>query len=158
MKKYTLLFAIVLLFMGCGLESKYGLPEELPTNPDLVGVWKDVDNGKGMILITKKSKTRYTLEVVFDLNKNDENFKFEAYDVKIGNQIILNLLQKDNNGQNINMFYTYNVKRDTLTFKEVVDNTSEIDKESASALLNYFKNNIDKKDFFGESIRMVRLK
>ncbi len=150
---------LLLLLSACGLESPYSLPEKLPVNPELSGVWQEKQDGKSMLIITPKNKTRYNLEVILDKTKKDgKNSQSEFFETQIGNYKIVNLIDQDKDGKQKNLFCTYTLEPDILVFRLVNEPQDSIQLDSPEMLLQYFKNHIDDAGFFDEPVTMIRQK
>jgi len=65
-------------------------------------------------------------------------------------------LKTESNGVIKNVFYGFYVKENTLTFSEVNDKLHEKEFESASELLEFFEENVSKKDFFINHLDLKR--
>lgn len=141
------LFSFVLT--SCTLESKFGLPNTDKVDQDLVGVWSTpcIINQESDTL-TIKPINEYSYKLLFDTNE-----ELEAYSVKIKEYNIINIIS---NVDGNNLFYGYEVEKDTLRFYEVNPELLKSDISSQKELNDFFAKNINKHNFFMNACIMVK--
>ena len=143
------LLAIVLT--SCTLESKFGLPNTDKVDQNLIGVWSTpcIINQESDTL-TIKPLNEYSYKLLFDTNE-----ELAAYSVKIKDYNIINIIS---NVDGNNLFYGYEVEKDTLRFYEVNPELLKSDISSQKELNDFFAKNINKHNFFMNACIMVRNK
>lgn len=147
MKYYKILlvaFFTISLVLSCTLESEYALPNNEKIMPELLGEWKSSENANEVLKFSKKNDKIY--HVLFNVN-NDKNNEMTAYLHTIEDHVILNLIETKDN-KTTNMFHKVSVSDDQLTYYEVNTKIAKSEINSQKELLQYFKNNIHKEDFF----------
>lgn len=137
--------------MSCSLKSEYSLPNSEEINIDLIGTWTTpcIKGFEGDSLKIKAlNKKKYKL--IFDSNE-----ELISYSIKIKGQEIMNIIS---NTGNMNTFYGFDVENDTLRFYEVNPEILKKDITSKKELLDFFKNNINKENFFINACIMLKNK
>ena len=151
MKKHILSLLILFLVISCSLESKFSLPNDENINPKLIGEWYiGKDNDEKLTIIKHGEKTYKLLLTVKE--KTDEIISFS----KTVNGFQIMNLKTEYENKITNVFYGFKVEGNTLIFSEI--NNKLINKEfkSKTELLNFFKENINKDDFFINQTELIR--
>ncbi len=151
LKNLSQLVLFIFTLTSCTLESKFGLPNTDKVDNHLIGVWTTpcIINQESDTL-TIKSINEYSYKLLFDTNE-----ELEAYSVKIKDYNIINIISNlDGN----NLFYGYEVEKDTLRFYEVNPELLKSDISSQKELNDFFTKNINKHNFFMNACIMVRNK
>ncbi|MFY7670240.1 hypothetical protein ACOSP6_04065 [Tenacibaculum sp. MEBiC06402] len=141
-------FALLVL-TGCTLESKFGLPKKDKIDTELLGIWTTpcIINQESDTL-TIKSIDDYTYRLLFDTNE-----ELKAHSLKIKEYNIINIVS---NPEGNNLFYGYEVEKDTLRFYEVNPELLKGEITSEKELNDFFLENIDKHNFFMNACIMVK--
>ena len=146
--------AILLLsfMMGCTLESEFSLPNDEEIKTELIGEWRrfNEEDHNETFRIEKNDDKTYTLT----LNIFEEE-KITAFSKKIKEFDIMNVVAKEE-GKVKNLFYGFRVDNNTLTYSEVNDALIANDFKSQTELLNFFRENISKKEFFVNPVILKR--
>ncbi|CAL2059854.1 hypothetical protein [Tenacibaculum sp. 190524A05c] len=145
------LVLLSIVLTSCTLESKFGLPNTDKVDQNLVGVWSTpcIINQESDTL-TIKPLNEYSYTLLFDTNE-----ELAAYSVKIKDYNIINIIS---NVDGNNLFYGYEVEKDTLRFYEVNPELLKSDISSQKELNDFFAKNINKHNFFMNACIMVRNK
>lgn len=151
MKKNILNFLLLFLLIGCTLESKFGLPNDEKINAKLIGEWYYEKSNDEKIIVSKEDEKTYKL-ILKDKEKTEELI---SYSKTIEGYEIMNV-KTVNDKEVTNTFYGFKVKRNTLFFSEVNRKLSTKEFKSEKELLDFFKNNIKKKDFFTDKTKLKR--
>ncbi|TCP25187.1 hypothetical protein EV195_104220 [Tenacibaculum skagerrakense] len=143
--------SLLLLFIitGCTLESKFGLPKKDKIDNDLLGTWTTpciINQDSDTLKI--KALDDFNYQLVFDTNE-----VLKAYSLKIKEYNIINIISTT--GSN-NLFYGYEVEKDTLRFYEVNPELLKGEITSEKELNDFFIENIDKDNFFMNACIMVK--
>lgn len=144
--KLSFLFLVI---TGCTLESKFGLPKKDKIDNELLGVWTTpciVNQDSDTLKINALDDFNYQL--IFDTNE-----ELKAYSLKIKQYNIINIISTT--GSN-NLFYGYEVEKDTLRFYEVNPELLKDEITSEKELTDFFLENIDKHNFFMNACVMIR--
>lgn len=144
--KLSFLFLVI---TGCTLESKFGLPKKDKIDNELLGVWTTpciVNQDSDTLKINALDDFNYQL--IFDTNE-----ELKAYSLKIKQYNIINIISTT--GSN-NLFYGYEVEKDTLRFYEVNPELLKDEITSEKELTDFFLENIDKYNFFMNACVMIR--
>ena len=144
--KLSFLFLVI---TGCTLESKFGLPKKDKIDNELLGVWTTpciVNQDSDTLKINALDDFNYQL--IFDTNE-----VLKAYSLKIKQYNIINIISTT--GSN-NLFYGYEVEKDTLRFYEVNPELLKDEITSEKELTDFFLENIDKYNFFMNACVMIR--
>jgi hypothetical protein len=151
MKKHTLSLLILFLVISCSLESKFSLPNDENINPKLIGEWYNGKDNDEKLTIIKHGEKTYKL-LLKDKEKTDEIISFS----KTVNGFQIMNLKTEYENKITNVFYGFKVEGNTLIFSEI--NNKLINKEfkSKTELLNFFKENINKDDFFINQTELIR--
>lgn len=142
---------ILLLVTNCTLESKFSLPNDEKINHELIGEWHNTKDNEEKLSITKNGEKTYKL-VLKDNKKIDTLI---SYSKTIQGFEIMNIKVEFDN-KVTNLFYGFKVERDTLIFSEVNSTLTDKEFESQTELLNFFKENINREDFFTVKTELVR--
>ena len=140
---------VLLVLTGCTLESKFGLPKKDKIDNELLGVWTTpciVNQDSDTLKINALDDFNYQL--IFDTNE-----VLKAYSLKIKQYNIINIISTT--GSN-NLFYGYEVEKDTLRFYEVNPELLKDEITSEKELTDFFLENIDKYNFFMNACVMIR--
>ena len=140
---------VLLVLTGCTLESKFGLPKKDKIDSELLGVWTTpciVNQDSDTLKINALDDFNYQL--IFDTNE-----VLKAYSLKIKQYNIINIISTT--GSN-NLFYGYEVEKDTLRFYEVNPELLKDEITSEKELTDFFLENIDKYNFFMNACVMIR--
>ena len=152
MKKYNLSLIILFLVISCSLESKFSLPNDENINTELIGEWfNEKDNSEKLTIIKYGEKT-YKL-LLKDKEKTDEIISFSK---TIKGFEIMNLKTEYKN-KITNVFYGFKVEGNTLIFSEVNKKLRSKEFESQNELLEFFKDNINREDFFINKTKLTRI-
>ena len=152
MKKYNLSLIILFLVISCSLESKFSLPNDENINTELIGEWfNEKDNSEKLTIIKYGEKT-YKL-LLKDKEKTDEIISFSK---TIKGFEIMNLKTEYKN-KITNVFYGFKVEGNTLIFSEVNKKLRSKEFESQNELLEFFKDNINREDFFINKTKLIRI-
>lgn len=154
MKSYTkkiIGFLILLLVVSCAIESMFSLPNDELIKSELIGEWRTEHSKHEFLRIEKNNEKTYKL-IIVDKEKTEELIAFSKA-VKGFN--IMNIIT-EYDGKVANLFYGFNIDSNTLTFSEVNDKLRENEFESETELLNFFKENINRDDFFINQTELVR--
>ncbi|CAL2088787.1 conserved hypothetical protein [Tenacibaculum sp. 190524A05c] len=145
------LVLLSIILTSCTLESKFGLPNTDKVDQNLIGVWSTpcIINQESDTL-TIKLLNEYSYKLLFDTNE-----ELAAYSVKIKDYNIINIIS---NVDGNNLFYGYEVEKDTLRFYEVNPELLKSDISSQKELNDFFTKNINKHNFFMNACIMVRNK
>ncbi|CAL2089367.1 hypothetical protein [Tenacibaculum sp. 190524A05c] len=145
------LVLISIILTSCTLESKFGLPNTDKVDQNLIGVWSTpcIINQESDTL-TIKPLNEYSYKLLFDTSE-----ELAAYSVKIKDYNIINIIS---NVDGNNLFYGYEVEKDTLRFYEVNPELLKSDISSQKELNDFFAKNINKHNFFMNACIMVRNK
>lgn len=151
MKKHTLSLLILFLVISCSLESKFSLPNDENINPKLIGEWYNGKDNDEKLTIIKHGEKTYKL-LLKDKEKTDEIISFS----KTVNGFQIMNLKTEYENKITNVFYGFKVEGNTLIFSEI--NNKLINKEfkSKTELLDFFKENIKKDDFFINQTELIR--
>tara|TARA_R110002050_G_scaffold141251_1_gene266282 strand:+ start:36564 stop:37073 length:510 start_codon:yes stop_codon:yes gene_type:complete len=157
MKKYTnriVGMAILMLTIGCALESKFGLPNDEAIQTELIGKWKLTENGKEEVYeILKKDDNSYRLVAPFVDGGKD----LMAYTKTIKGHTILTVIQEEY-GIVSNTFYGIHITKDLLVVHAVNKKNRTQDFGSEAELLQFFQENITNEDFFVDPLDFIRMK
>ena len=145
MKKIVSLFIISLVLVSCALESEYSLPKDTKKDRKLFGVWHP-NNAKGSLIFKANKNKTFMVIMINDEGKTD-TLSTKSFVSPIKNYKIINLVG-ESDGKTVNAFYGYRVSKNSFNFRDVKKIKQKF--TSKDDLLNYFENNIDKKDFFDE--------
>lgn len=148
--KYTTLLSLMfVIVLSCTLTSKFGLPNTQKIDRELLGTWTTpcIVNQESDTL-TISTYNEYQYQLLFDTKE-----KMNAYSYSIKQYQIINILSNINQQ---NMFYGYEVEKDTLRFFEVNPELLQKDVHSTSQLVDFFHQNIDKPNFFMNACVMVK--
>ena len=145
------LVLLSIILTNCTLESKFGLPNTDKVDQNLIGVWSTpcIINQESDTL-TIKPLNEYSYKLLFDTNE-----ELAAYSVKIKDYNIINIIS---NVDGNNLFYGYEVEKDTLRFYEVNPELLKSDISSQKELNDFFAKNINKHNFFMNACIMIRNK
>ena len=142
MKEKITAMLLLSFMMGCTLESEFSLPNDEEIKTELIGEWSNEEEGNETFRIERKDDKNYTLT----LNIMEEE-KITAFSKTIKEFGIMNVMAKEE-GKVKNLFYGFRVDNNTLTYSEVNDELIASDFKSQTELLNFFRDNISKKEFF----------
>lgn len=151
MKKYTLSLVILFLVISCSLESKFSLPNDENINPELIGEWYNGKNNDEKITIIKHGEKTYKL-LIKNKEKTDEIISFSK---TIKGFEIMNLRTEYKN-KITNVFYGFKVEGNTLIFSEINKKLRNKEFKSETELLDFFKENINRDDFFINQTELTR--
>ncbi len=143
MKKYSIVF-IILTFISCTLESQFNLPNTKEIDANLLGSWMYNNDPNDIVIISKKDGITYTI-LVDDCNQS------LAYAYNIKNYNIIAILDGDRY-----LFYGFELKSDTLKILEIDRKLQKVDFNSQEELLLFFNKNINRPDFFTETVYLTR--
>lgn len=152
MKKIFLHLLLIFLVVSCSLESTYSLPNDEDINPELIGKWYDGKDKTEILTVIKHSEKSYQLSLKIE-ETTDQIISFSK---TINGFEIMNL-KTEYKGNVTNVFYGFKVKGDTLIFSEVNNKLRTTDFKSENELLDFFKENIDKEDFFINPTQLIRI-
>ncbi len=147
MKKVIISLVIMILIVGCALESKFGLPSNEKINQELLGVWLSIDKPIDTVFIQAAGEKKYKLF--------DKEMEMIFYSATIKGHRILNVIS-ENEGKEVNIFYGLTSNKDTITFFEVNDKLREHDFNSQAELIGFFNENIERPDFFVNPSSLIR--
>ena len=142
MKEKITAMLLLSFMMGCTLESEFSLPNDEEIKTELIGEWSNEEEGNETFRIEKNDDKTYTLT----LNIMEEE-KITAFSKTIKEFGIMNVMAKEG-GKVKNLFYGFRIDNNTLTYSEVNDELIASDFKSQTELLNFFRDNISKKEFF----------
>ena len=148
MKEKITAMLLLSFMMGCTLESEFSLPNDEEIKTELIGEWSNEEDGNETFRIEKNDDKTYTLT----LNIMEEE-KITAFSKTIKEFGIMNVMAKEE-GKVKNLFYGFRVENNTLTYSEVNDALIENDFKSQTELLNFFQENISKKEFFINPVKL----
>jgi hypothetical protein len=148
MKKKIYGLLILFLTISCALESKFGLPNDEKINNELIGVWYDGKIPNEYVIIKQNGEMKYKLIL-------SDSTELISYSKKIKGFNILNV-KSDYKGTKINTFYRFELKNDTLEFSEVNKDMRKVDFNTQNELIEFFNENIDKKEFFINPVKLIR--
>ncbi|MDA9056531.1 hypothetical protein OAD49_04525 [Flavobacteriaceae bacterium] len=151
-KKRIIGILILFIMVSCALESQFALPNDETIKTELIGEWISVENSDDRINIIQNGAKSYRLQIIEKTRIDEELIGFSK---TINGFSIMNL-KTESNGVIKNVFYGFYVKENTLTFSEVNDKLHEKEFESASELLEFFEENVSKKDFFINHLDLKR--
>jgi len=151
MKKYTLSLVILFLVISCSLESKFSLPNDENINPELIGEWHNEKDNDEKLTIIKHGEKTYKI-LIKDKEKTDEIISFSK---TIKGFEIMNLKTEYKN-KITNVFYGFKVEGNTLTFSEINEKLRNKEFKSETELLDFFKENINREDFFINPTELIR--
>ncbi|HHC78769.1 MAG TPA: hypothetical protein ENK46_02720 [Flavobacteriia bacterium] len=147
MKKIIVSLVIMILIFGCALESKFGLPSNEKANQDLIGVWLSMDKPADTIFIETLGEKRYKIY--------DKEGGQIGYSTTIKGHHILNIVS-EYEGEEVNIFYGFDIKNDTVQFFEVNEKLKKHDFNSQAELIDFFNENIERPDFFVSPFSLIR--
>ena len=150
MKEKITAMLLLSFMMGCTLESEFSLPNDEEIKTELMGEWSNEEDGNETFKVEKNDDKTYTLT----LNIFEEE-KITAFSKTINEFDIMNVIAKEE-GKVKNLFYGFRVDNNTLTYSEVNDALIENDFKSQTELLNFFRDNISKKEFFINPVILKR--
>lgn len=150
LKKPLLVMFTFLVFVGCTLESQFSLPNNEPILTDILGKWSTSESDKDFVIITAKTKYRYTLEIP------EDHKVFECFTKTINGTTIFNLMVKEEDKRVINLFYKIEIKNKLLSISEVSDKYKKSEFKSQKDLFNYFTTNMKRADFFTNTEHLKR--
>lgn len=150
MKEKITAMLLLSFMMGCTLESEFSLPNDEEIKTELIGEWSNEEDGNETFKVEKNDDKTYTLT----LNILEEE-KITAFSKTIKEFGIMNVMAKEE-GKVKNLFYGFRVDNNTLTYSEVNDALIENDFKSETELLNFFRENISKKEFFINPVTLKR--
>ena len=143
---------LLLSFMtGCTLESKFPLPNDEEIKTELIGEWSNEKNSNETLRVEKNDDKTYTLTII----EKEIMEELTAFSKTINEFSIMNVIAKEDDKVK-NLFYGFSVDNNTLTYSEVNDALIENDFESQTELLNFFQENISKKEFFINPVELKR--
>jgi len=146
MKKVVSIIVLTFLLVSCALESEFSLPNNQLTSRDLLGTWHPKGE-KGDLIFKANSDNTFSVTMIDD--KGEKTIiSPNAYTSIINNYSLLNLVHTSKDGKKSNIFYGYRLSTNNFSFRPVNDKFSDIKISSNEELLNYFEENISKKDFF----------
>lgn len=154
MKSYTkkiLSTIILLLVISCSLESTFSLPNDEKIQTELIGEWTSKETTNEFLKIEKKSDKTYNIIIA----EKDKTEKLLAFSKTINGFSIMNIIT-EYDGKITNVFYGFNIEGDTLTYSEVNNKLRENEFNSEIELLDFFKEKINRDDFFINRIVLVR--
>ena len=151
MKKYTLGLAIIFLVISCSLESKFSLPNDENINTELIGEWYNKKDNSEKLTIIKHGEKTYKL-LIKDEEKTHEIISFSK---TMKGFEIMNVKTEYKN-EITNVFYGFKVEGNTLTFSEINKKLRSKEFESQNELLDFFKENINREDFFINKTELIR--
>ena len=150
MKKIIGLFTLFLL-LSCALESEFALPNDENIIPELIGEWYNVKNNLGTIKIQQDGEKNYKLFI----EEDDEIKEVNSFSKRIKGYNIMNV-KTEYSGKTFYMFFGITLHGDVLTFSEVNDQLHSKEFKSETELLKFFENNIERENFFVNSVEMKR--
>lgn len=151
MKKSILLLLLLPFLTSCSLNSNYGLPNTEKINSKLLGSWMTpCIEGQESDTLTIKPFNDYKYRLVFDTKE-----ELISYSLTIKDHEIINIISNDNLN---NTFYGFNIEKDTLLFYKVNPKILTTEINSSKDLLDFFKANIEKHNFFINACIMVKSK
>lgn len=148
MKEKITAMLLLSFMMSCTLESEFSLPNDEEIKTELIGEWSNEEDPNETFSIEKNDDKTYTLT----LNIMEEE-KITAFSKTIKEFGIMNVMAKEG-GKVKNLFYGFRVDNNTLTYSEVNDALIENDFKSQTELLNFFRENISKKEFFINPVKL----
>ncbi|PWG06491.1 hypothetical protein [Polaribacter aquimarinus] len=151
MKKYTLSLIVLFLVISCSLESKYSLPNDENINPELIGEWYNKKDNEEKLIIAKHGEKTYKL-LLKDKKKTDVIISFSK---TIKGFEIMNL-KTEYKKEITNVFYGFKVEGNTLIFSKINKKLRNKDFQSQNELLDFFKENINREDFFINKTELIR--
>ena len=156
MKKYIISVLLLFLFISCALESKFSLPHDEKINTELIGEWYNNNNNNNNnddvnITVVKHGKKTYKLLI----KDTEETNELISYSKTIKGFEIMNI-ETEYNHKITNVFYGFKIKGNTLIFSEVNDKLIKNEFKSETELLDFFNENITKKDFFINETELTR--
>lgn len=151
MKKHALSLLILFLVISCSLESKFSLPNDENINPKLIGEWYNGKDNDEKLTIIKYGEKTYKL-LLKDKEKTDEII---SYSKTVNGFQIMNLKTEYKN-KITNVFYGFKVEGNTLVFSEINNKLRNKEFKSKTELLDFFKENINKDDFFINQTELIR--
>jgi hypothetical protein len=151
MKKHTLSLLILFLVISCSLESKFSLPNDENINPKLIGEWYNGKDNDEKLTIIKHGEKTYKL-LLKDKEKTDEIISFS----KTVNGFQIMNLKTEYENKITNVFYGFKVEGNTLIFSEINNKLRNKEFKSKTELLDFFKENIKKDDFFINQTELIR--
>lgn len=152
MKRIFLHLLLIFLIVSCTLESTYSLPNDEDINPQLIGKWYDGKDTTEVLTVTKHSERSYQLSLKIE-ETTDQIISFSK---TINGFEIMNL-KTEYKGKVAHVFYGFKIKGDTLIFNEVNNKLRNTDFKSENEVLEFFKENIDNKDFFNNPTQLIRI-
>ena len=148
MKKIIYGLLILFLIISCALESKFGLPNDEKINTKLIGIWYNEKIPNESVIIKPNGEMKYKLIL-------SDSTELISYSKRIKGFNILNIIS-DYKGKTINTFYGFVIKNETLEFYEVNKEMRKIEFDSQAELIHFFNENVDKKEFFINPVKLTR--
>ena len=143
---------LLFLFISCSLESKFSLPNDEKIQTDLIGEWSGQENGNELLIIEKNTDQTYKL-IIVEKEKKEELIAFSK---SINGFNIMNVIT-ENDDKVTNVFYGFSIEGNTLTFSVVNEKLREGEFNSETELFNFFQENVSKKEFFINPIKLKRI-
>jgi Holliday junction resolvase len=134
------------------LESKFSLPNDEKIQTDLIGEWSGQENGNELLIIEKNTDQTYKLIIVEEEKKEE----LIAFSKSINGFNIMNVIT-ENDDKVTNVFYGFSIEGNTLTFSVVNEKLREGEFNSETELFNFFQENVSKKEFFINPIKLKRI-
>ena len=148
MKKIIYGLLILFLIISCALESKFSLPNDEKINTKLIGIWYNEKIPNESVIIKPYGEMKYKLIL-------SDSTELISYSKRIKGFNILNIIS-DYKGKTINTFYGFVIKNKTLEFYEVNKGMRKIEFDSQAELIQFFNENVDKKEFFINPVKLTR--
>jgi hypothetical protein len=137
-----MVLVLLVLVMGCALESKYALPKSETIDPELLGTWAFTSDDGTEELLHVEALDAMTYKITL------EDEVITAHSATINGHRIMNLVSADEGYETPNMFYGFVLKKNKLKIMEVTDQWNDDDFGSQAELIRFFEDHIDRPEFF----------
>ncbi|RED45679.1 hypothetical protein [Seonamhaeicola aphaedonensis] len=140
MKKHIFILLTAIILISCALESEFSLPKGERIDTELLGLWYPENHQESRDWIKIEAFDEFTYK--FTLNDDEGT----CYSFSLGNFKIMNVV--DTTNEKPNSFYGYVLSENQLKVMEVNEKLVDEDFNSQKELIEFFKTNVDRPEFF----------
>ncbi|OIQ27220.1 MAG: hypothetical protein BM564_13075 [Bacteroidetes bacterium MedPE-SWsnd-G2] len=147
----SILFGFCLL-ISCTLELDYSLPKDEKIHPNLLGKWHNESIPDEYMKVMKTDDYTYK----FILHNTEETTELFGFSKTINGQHFITLTHEVD-GKQVYSFYHLKITGDQLVSQEINNELPKDDINSQADVVNYFKTNMSRPDFYKAHFKLSRV-
>lgn len=152
LKPYLYILFCFCIVVSCTLELDYALPNDEKIHENLLGKWHNERIPNEYMEVVKTDDYTYK----FILHSTDETTELFGFSKTINGQHFITLTHEVE-GKKVYSFYHLKITGDQLVSQEINNELPKDDINSQEDVVNYFRNNMSRPDFYKPNLNLLRV-